>query len=84
MIITRDMIEELITAAISVLHHDLSEGGEVESFERGALRKQFSRILKIEAPGAGLTSCKDCGGAFTHVPNSGDGGRCEPCRRQHG
>jgi hypothetical protein len=40
------VIEKLIEAALSVLHHDRRDGNEVDVYERQQLRKAFSPILR--------------------------------------
>jgi hypothetical protein len=39
-------IERLIDAAMAVLHHDRSEGTEVDIYERNQLRERFAEILR--------------------------------------
>jgi hypothetical protein len=45
--IRESTITKLIDAAISVLHHDTSEGSEVDKYERDALRTRFKAILYV-------------------------------------
>jgi hypothetical protein len=40
-----EMVEELVQAAISALHHDTTEGSEVDKYERQLLRTKFGQIL---------------------------------------
>lgn len=43
-----ELLTKLIDAALDVLHHDRTEGSEVDHHERAALRKKFAKILKIK------------------------------------
>lgn len=40
-----EQIEKLITAAIGLLHHDTTEGSDVDRYERMVLRQKFNEIL---------------------------------------
>lgn len=40
-----EMVERLIDDAISVLHHDGTEGAAVDIFERDQLRKRFAKHI---------------------------------------
>ena len=42
----------------------------------------LAAIQEIERLRAGRDLCVDCGTPFKSVSNSGDKGRCAPCRRQ--
>lgn len=39
------MIEALITEALDVLHHDRTDGSEVDQYERRQLRTRFGAVL---------------------------------------
>lgn len=54
---------------------ELSE--DVETDETGG------EVVDWEVNSIGAV-CTDCGQAIKSVPNSGDQGRCGPCRAQHG
>lgn len=41
-------------------------------------------VLNLWVDAALRGSCIDCGEEFDPVPNSGDKGRCDPCRKQYG
>jgi hypothetical protein len=41
-----DVVEKLIQEAVSVLHHDTTEGSEIDRYEREALRKRFAPLLE--------------------------------------
>jgi hypothetical protein len=40
-------VDRLIDAAFDVLHHDASEGTDVDKYERDTLRKKFKSILYV-------------------------------------
>ncbi len=39
------LLDQLVTIAMAVLHHDVSEGSDVDIYERGLLRQKFLRAL---------------------------------------
>lgn len=39
------ILDGLVDVAISVLHHDTTDGSEIDQYERGALRKRFVAVL---------------------------------------
>lgn len=41
-------VDRLIQAAMDVLHHDRTEGSEVDAYEQRALRQKFCAILAEE------------------------------------
>lgn len=43
-----ELLAKLIDAALAVLHHDRTDGSDVDSYERATLRKKFAKILKIK------------------------------------
>lgn len=42
------VISKLVDAAISALHHDATDGGSVDLYERHVLRGKFTEIMKSE------------------------------------
>lgn len=42
------IVEKLIDAAMDVLHHDRTDGSEVDKYERNLLSQKFCTILAVE------------------------------------
>ena len=40
-----EIVERLVDAALDVLHHDRTEGDEIDKYERHTLRTKFGMIL---------------------------------------
>lgn len=60
------VVDRLVQAAIDVLHHDTTEGGTVDKYERRLLLEKFDAILAIHNPEkeAGKRVCEECGLPF--------------------
>ena len=39
------ILDGLVAAALDVLHHDRTEGSDVDEYEREQLRKKFTEVL---------------------------------------